>query len=96
MSIITRESQHITPDIPSSRPEENAAEWERLTSAVAWAAMPDVEIEPVPDPTVPGAQYRIIHTDRPKNIERPGNPHYEAAKPYMDMASEMASDDSDK
>lgn len=78
----------ITPEIQYFSPEEGQEKWEEVMSASSFANLPGVEIEPVVDPTVPGGQFIIIHTD----IARPTNPHYEAAKPYMDMFS----DDSDK
>lgn len=80
----------ITPDIQHFSPEEGREEWDKLMSAAAWVAMEDVVVEEVDDPALPPGQehYKIIHTTMtPKLTHTPGNIYYEAAKPYLNMAS---------
>jgi hypothetical protein len=77
----------ITSETPNFLPEEPQETWEDIISAAGFAKLPGVEIEPVNDPAVPSGHFNVIH-----DVARPGNPHYEAAKPYMNMFS----DDSDK
>lgn len=81
----------ITPDIQHFSPEEGNNEWDRLMSAAAWVALDGVVVEEVVDPALPPGQehYKIIHTTMPPKLTPvPGNIYYEAAKPYLDMASD--------